>query len=103
MPSNRTRHAFGAQHLERVYEDRPRVRGIDDIVEVAALRCDIRVSETLDVFADQLVRPRGRVFRIGNLVAEDDLDGPGRTHHRDLRSRPRDVEIGADVFGIHDV
>ena len=37
------------------------------------------------------------------LVAEDDLHGALRAHHGDLRRRPREVDVAAQVLGAHHV
>ena len=75
----------------------------DHVVDVAALRSGVRVRELLLVVGDQLRALRIGVAGVVELAAEDDVHRAVRPHHGDLRSRPGEVEVGADVLGAHDV
>ena len=55
------------------------------------------------VILDELLAFRIGVFCLQDLTPEDDADGCRGTHYCDLTRGPRDVHVGPDVFGAHDV
>lgn len=68
----RTHLALARQGAEGRDEQRARLLRLDDHVDVAALSCDVRVREVIDV-----------LLRLGFLVrvaAEDDVGRTRRTH-----------------------
>ena len=71
--------ALGPQHRKRADEDAPGLPGVDDVVDVAALGCDVRVGEPLGVLLDELGALRLGVGRGLDLLAEDDADRTLRT------------------------
>ena len=95
--------ALAGRDLERRDQHRACRPRLDHLVDVAALGGVVRVREALLVVGDQLGAARLRVVRLLELLAEDDVDGSLRPHHRDLGRRPGDVEVGADVLRTHDV
>jgi hypothetical protein len=48
-------------------------------------------------------RLRLDVLGLQDLLAAQDVDRALRAHHRDLRGRPGEVDVGAEVLGAHDV
>src|SRR5215203_4728544 len=103
VPAGRTIWAFGTDHLEGLDQVWPRLARVYDIVYEAHLCCDHRVVELLFVVLDEPLAFGFRVFGLRDLAPEDDSDGGGRAHHRDLTRGPRDVHVGPDVLGAHDV
>src|SRR5215216_6223190 len=95
--------ALCADHLEGLYQVGTRLPRIYDVVYEAHLGGDHRVVELLFVVLDELLAFRIRVLRLRDLAPEDDTNGGGRAHYRDLTGRPRDVNVGPDVLGAHDV
>src|SRR5213593_1788022 len=76
--------ALVLQHLERADQARPRVLGLDDLVDVAELGRLEGIGERLAVLgleAPALLLP---VLRLLDLVPEDDVDGAVGAHDRDL-------------------
>src|SRR5678815_2852672 len=76
---------------------------VDDVVEVPATGRDVWMGEFAAILLDLGVRRRGRIAAVIDLLAKENLDRALWTHHRNLRGRPGDVEIAANVFGRHDV
>src|SRR3954467_9259102 len=75
--------ALALGHLERPADRRPRLAGVDDVVDHRVAGRDVDVDD-LAVALDQLLLPgRGVVGRL-NLLAEDDLDRALGAHHADL-------------------
>ena len=95
--------ALRQRRLERRDEHRSRPPRLDHLVDVAALGGVVGVREPLLVLGDQLLAARVGVGRLSELLAEDDVDGALRPHHRHLGGRPREVEVGADVLRAHHV
>src|SRR5215211_7680796 len=95
--------ALGTDHLEGLDQVRSRLARVYDIVDKAHLCRDHRVVELLFVVFDELLASRIRVFCLRDLAPEDDADRRTRSHHRDLTRGPRDVHVGPDVLGAHDV
>src|SRR5256712_5412157 len=83
------------ERRQRIDQTRASVARVNDVVEVAARRRQVGVRELLAVFGLALL---GRLF---SLV--EDLDRALRSHHRDLRARPGDVVVAADVLRVHHV
>src|SRR3954470_14656832 len=99
----RARLMLRLQRLERRDELRPCLVRDDDVVDVAALGRRVRVREARLVVVDQALAALVRRRRLLELAAVDDVDGALRAHHRDLRRRPREVEVGEHVLRGHDV
>ena len=55
------------------------------------------------VLGDESGAFRSRIIRRRDRVLEDDVDRALRAHHRDLRGRPGEVHVAADVLAAHDV
>ena len=100
--------ALGAQQAQRADDlDAGLVRA-DDRVDVAALGGDVGVGERGLVLVDQLGArlastspPSSATFV--SVLAVQDVDRALRAHHRDLRGRPGEVDVGAEVLGAHHV
>src|SRR5437764_3720633 len=88
---------LGQRRLERVDQHGPRPPRLDHVVDVAALGSAVGIRELLLVVGDQLLALFLRA------VAVDDVHSAFRPHHGDLRRRPGEVEVGADVLRAHDV
>src|SRR5918992_1238172 len=95
--------ALGPDHLERFDQVRPGLARVYDVVYVAHLGGDHRVVELLLVGGYELGPPGLGVFGLGDFAPEDDVNRSGRPHDGDLPRRPRDVDVGAYVLGVHDV
>ena len=82
---------------------RPRLVRHDHVVDVAALGRRVGVGEPRLVVVHQLLAPL--VGRRGALdvAPVDDVHGALGPHHRHLRLRPGEVEVGQHVLGVHDV
>src|ERR1035437_3991421 len=91
------------QRVQRRDQLGARLLGLDDVVDVAALGCEVGGGELLDVVLDELFGFGGGVRRGRDFAPEDDVDGTLGAHHGDLGRGPGDVEIGADVLAAHDV
>src|ERR1700736_2914677 len=89
--------------LERGYENRPRIAGIDDVVEIAAAGGDVWMREFFPILFDLGFRRGSFVLALGDFLAKQDLDRSLRTHHRYFGGWPRDVEVASNVLGAHDV
>ena len=94
---------LSASIVERPDQPRPRLGRLDDVVDVAARRGDVRVRELRLVRRDQPRLFRDRIGGGRDRVLEDDVDRALRAHHRDLRRRPGEVHVAADVLAAHDV
>src|SRR2546422_5229375 len=81
----------------------PRLRRLDDVIEVAHPRGDVRVREPIPIFAHELLLSGLRILRVFDLLLEDDLDRAFRTHDRKLGGWPGEVEVPADVLRTHDI
>ena len=55
------------------------------------------------VLGDQALAFRDRVVGGGDRILEDDAHRAIGAHHRDLRGRPGEVHVAADVLAAHDV
>src|SRR5207237_10731839 len=93
----------GLDRLERVDEPRTRVARVDDVVQVPAAGRYIRMCELFAVFVDFRIGRLAGVLALRDFLLEEDLHRAFRPHHRDLRRRPGDVVVAADVLGRHDV
>ena len=89
--------------LERVDQPRAGLVRHDHVVDVAALGGRVRVREARLVVVHQLLAALVRGRRLGDVAAVDDVDRALRAHHRDLRGRPGEVEVGQHVLRVHDV
>src|SRR5215213_10646162 len=103
VPAGRPIRTFGTDHLEGLDQVWPRLARVYNIVYEAHLCCNHRVVELLFVVLDEPLALGFRVFGLRDLAPEDDADGGRRAHHRDLTRGPRDVHVGPDVLGAHDV
>src|SRR5439155_1613682 len=74
-----------------------------ELDEVTARGRHIGVSELLAVVGDELLAPVVRVVSLVQLAPKDDVDRALWAHHGDLRGRPGEVEVRADVLRAHDV
>src|SRR5215218_8807062 len=90
-------------HLQGSYQVGTRLPRVYDVVYKAHPGGDHRVVELLFVVLDKLLAFRIGVFGLRDLAPEDHADGGGGSHDRDLPRRPRDVHVGSDVLGAHDV
>src|SRR3954462_3387087 len=79
------------------------VRRRDDRVDVAAVGRDVGIEQRVLVLGDELGPARVRVLGRGDLLAVQDAGRTLRTHDGDLRGRPGEVQVGAEVLGPHDV
>src|SRR3989475_9621317 len=95
--------SFRSEDGERVNHAGPRFRGFDHVVEVSHPGGDVWVRKAIAVLAHELLLPPLRVLRLLDLLLEDDRDRAFRTHDRELRRRPSEVEVPADVLRTHDV
>src|SRR6202035_4651766 len=81
------------------------VRRRDHRVDVAPLGGDVRVYQSVLVLLLQLQPQRVDVLavlgRLAELLAVDEADRAGGTHHGDLCGRPGDVDVAAHVLGTH--
>ena len=94
---------FVSARRQRVAQHAARGARLDHVVDVAALGRRVRVREPGAVVVDQLRAARDRVLRLGQLLAEHDVDGAVGAHHGHLGRRPREVEVGAQVLRAHHV
>src|SRR3990170_1037784 len=76
--------ALVAEHFETVDQTGARLSGLDDIVNIAAFRRNVRAGKFLAIHSDQFRLFPGRILRLFELFAEDDVDRAIRSHHRDL-------------------
>ena len=67
--------------------------GLDDLVYIAALCCHVRSSEVLHILCSL-----GFLVRV---LAEDDVGCTGRTHDRNLGSRPGHDLVSAQLAAAH--
>src|SRR5438128_5148765 len=88
--------------LEAPHQGAPGLTRLDDVVDVAPLRGHVRVGEAGRVLVHQLLPARGRVRGVGELTLVDDVHRRVRSHHCDLRGRPREVQVRAHLLGRHD-
>src|SRR5215212_4053118 len=95
--------ALALEGLQRVNEPRSGVAGVDDVVEVATSGRNVGVGELLAIILDPPVGRAGRVVALSDLLAVQDFDGALGAHDGDLRRRPRNVEVSANVLGAHHV
>src|SRR5215218_6668259 len=95
--------ALGADHLEGFDQVGTCLPGVYDVIYKAHPGGDHRVVELLFVVLDEPPAFGLRVLGLVYLAPVDDPDRRARSHHRDLTRRPRDVNVGPDVLGAHDV
>src|SRR3989337_4309315 len=77
--------ALVGDHLQGVDQTRARLARFDHVIDVTTRGSDVRVGELLAILLDQLGLPWGGTFGFEQLLAEDNVHGAIRTHHRDLR------------------
>src|SRR5439155_20135272 len=94
----RIRVALSGKGLEAGDEPWPGLRWSNDIVDIAASRSDVRIGESGLVLRDEPRPLRVLVVRPGDRILEDDRHGAGRTHDRDLRGWPGEIQVATDVF-----
>src|SRR5688500_6317630 len=70
----------------------------DHFVDVGAFGGDIRARKSLSELRDFLGAHRRRILRLVDLALVENVDRALGAHHRDLRARPRVIEIGANVL-----
>src|SRR5687767_15467072 len=70
----RVRVALAGERMERRDEPGPCLPRLDDVVDEAAGRGDIRVRVALDVLRQELGTPGVRVLRLRELLAIEDVD-----------------------------
>src|ERR1039458_6252223 len=73
--------------------------GFDDVIDVAAFGGDEGVGEAVAELAGLLDAYRVLIDGGGEFAAVDDIDRAFGAHDGDLRGRPGEVDIGAQVFG----
>src|SRR5260221_3089358 len=93
--------AFVLQHLQRVNQAWASIRGHDHIINEAAPRSHVRVSELLTVQCDEFSFLRHRVCGFGKFAAEDDAHGTIWPHDRNLGGGPCQVKIAAYMLAAH--
>src|SRR5215470_14454600 len=94
-------HLLGRGHLEGADDHRPRLAGIDDVVDEGAPRGDVGIDER----AELLDPPRPLLLGIGggrDLLPEDDIGPPLGAHDGDLRGGPGDDEVRLVGLAAHD-
>src|SRR4051794_14799371 len=95
--------AFGLEHAEGADQLGAGLAGLDDVVDVAALRRRVGVGEVSFVVVDQFLAALVGGRRVGDVFAVDDVDGALGAHYGDLGGRPGDVVVGQHVLGVHHV
>src|ERR1044072_8361586 len=98
----RVRVALVLQEFERAYEFRARLRRLDDLVNEAALGCDVRVGELLLELGDACAARGLHVGSLRKLAPVEDADRAFRAPHGDLGGRPGKVNVRAYVLRGHD-
>src|SRR5579883_2315580 len=79
------------------------LRGLDDLVDVAALRGLIGRGEPGRVVVDELLSTGLGIRSLLDVALKQNVDGALGAHHGDLGAGPGVVEVAADVLGAHDV
>src|SRR2546426_5642471 len=92
-----------AKHRKRIDHPGAGLRRLDYVVDVAHPRGDVWVRETSPVLPDKLLLLLQRVVGSFEFLLVDDLDRLFGSHDGDLRGRPCEVEVPADVLRTHDV
>src|SRR5258708_5622184 len=93
------------QAAERLDYRRAGLCWSDHRVEVSAFCCYIRIGQGIFVFG-RARRPDRRLIaftRGGQFTPVQDIDRALSPHDGDLRRRPRDVDVTAEVLGAHAV
>src|SRR5439155_9966155 len=88
----RARLPLRPKHREGVDHARPGFRRFDHVVEVPHPGRNVRVREPVSIFAHEFPLSALRILRVLDLLLEDDLDRAFRTHDRELRGRPCEIE-----------
>ena len=91
---------LGLQHPQRADHVLARLARLDDIVDEpcsAATNGLAKRSLNSSIFSRRVVSGSPRL----HLSPVDDIHRSFRSHHRDLRRRPREVHIGAQVLRAH--
>src|SRR5205814_9367325 len=60
--------SFAQAQLQAAHQLAPRLARLDDVVDVAPLGGHVRVGEARRVLRDQLLAPRGRIPRAGQVA-----------------------------------
>src|SRR5436309_15639111 len=89
-----------AEDGEGVDHARPGLWWFDHVVQVAHPRGNVGVREALAVVADEFLLLLPRIVGGFEFSFVDNLNGLLRSHDGELRRRPCEVEITADVFGV---
>ena len=79
-----------------------RLGRVDDVVDVAAFRCGIRVRILLGVLGDEFSAASDGIGCLLELAAIDDLDCPLWPHDGELGGWPGIGKVGADGLRVHD-
>ena len=74
--------------------------GLDDAIEITALRSNERIGEAAAKFSDFLLaQPCTLAYRCGvQFALVDDVHGPFRPHHGNFGAGPSIIRVGADVL-----
>ena len=102
MLLRRQRFPFVLKHLQGLYDLRPRLGGVDNVVDEAQARGDVRVHELVFILADEPLPRLVRLVGLSYLLPVNDVHGPFGAHHGDLSSGPRVVDVTSKTFAAHD-
>src|SRR5215467_1497086 len=90
--------SLSLERRERIDEPRARVARIDDVIDVPAARRNVRLRQLVRLLANLGIRRGNGIVALRDLATKEVLDGTFRPHDGDLRRRPRDVVIAANVL-----
>src|SRR5438876_9898181 len=99
----RSRLPLRPEHGEGIDHPRPRLHGLDDVVQVTHAGSDVGIREPLPVFPHEFLLALRGVRGLLDLFLEDDLDRPLGPHDRQFGGRPGEVEVAPDVLRRHHV
>ena len=73
------------RHFERRDQSRPRLGGVDHVVDVQVLGGPVRVGELVTVFLDLFLEKFVGILGVGQFLSEDNWCRAFRVHHRQHR------------------
>ena len=94
---------FVFEHIERLDQAGSGIFRKNNLINIPQFSSFERAGEVVSIIINQLLPFGFGIFRFGNLLSEDDIDGPLRTHNSDFSGGVGIVDVPPVVLAAHDV